>query len=90
MTVEEYPKGMGSETTTVCLSSIKKKPVSPSPTQSQGQSSCLLLSEPPDNIKAFWEISRSGPKAPFTDRHTHVSVRVFLCVNACLQLRKGM
>lgn len=72
MTVEEYPKGKGSQTTTAfpaiktCLTPC--------------DSSCLLLSEPPDNIKAFWEISRSGPKALFMDRHTHVSVRVLLCV----------
>lgn len=48
------------------------------------------ISEPPYNIKAFWEISQSGPKALFMDRHTHVSLRALLRVNARLQPRKSM
>lgn len=68
----------GSQTTTAL-------PAWPSVTLSQGRSSCRLLSEPPDNIRALWEISRIGPTALFMD----LCVCVFLCVNACLHLREN-
>lgn len=63
----------GSQTTTAL-------PAWPSVTLSQGRSGCRLLSEPPDNIGAFREISRIGPTALFMDHQTRVCVCVCSCV----------
>lgn len=51
-------------------------PVRPS---EAARSRWLLLSEPPDNIRALWEISRSGPTALCMDHHTHAQ-----CVCVCV------